>query len=160
MRSALYLLDTSVLLALVRGNELGKFIRHTFALENPAVRALISIVSHGEIWAMAERHNWQSKKRDVLEKMLDNLVTIDLNAGGIVKAYVEIDKLNQTAQRGARQLSNNDMWIAATAKASNASLLTTDQDFLHLHPHYLIVEYVDPSSRLAAATSGGQPTIQ
>ena len=40
MKSALYLLDTSVLLALVRGNELGKFIRHTFSLENPAIRSL------------------------------------------------------------------------------------------------------------------------
>ena len=46
MRSALYLLDTSVLLALIRGNELGKFIRHTFSLENPAVRSLISRVPH------------------------------------------------------------------------------------------------------------------
>ncbi|HWZ45327.1 MAG TPA: hypothetical protein VNW97_17770 [Candidatus Saccharimonadales bacterium] len=66
MKGKLYLLDTSVLLALVRGNELGKFIRHTFSLENPAVRSLISVVSHGEIWVMAERRNWQAKKRDAL----------------------------------------------------------------------------------------------
>jgi|SRR5579859_4458783 len=160
MKSALYLLDTSVLLALVRGNELGQFIRHTFSLENPAVRSLISIVSHGEIWAMAERRNWQAGKRDALARMLENLVTMDLNANEIVRAYVEIDRFNQKASKGARQLSNNDMWIAATAKASNASLLTTDQDFLHLHPHYLIVEYVDPTSRLASAITGHQPKIQ
>jgi tRNA(fMet)-specific endonuclease VapC len=160
MRSTLYLLDTSVLLALVRGNELGKFIRTTFALENPSVRALISIVSHGEIWALAERHGWQPKKREVLERMLESLVTIDLNASETVKAYVEIDKLNQAARKGARQLSNNDMWIAATAKASQASLLTTDQDFLHLHPHYLFVEYVDSGSKLAGATAGEQPKLQ
>jgi len=160
MSGTLYLLDTTVLLALVRGNELGKFIRHKFSLDNPAVRSLISIVSHGEIWAMAQRHNWQAKKQEVLEKMLDSLVTIDLNASEIVRAYVEIDSLNQSARRGARQLSNNDMWIAATAKASNASLLTTDRDFLHLHPHYLHVEYVDPSSKVASATTGAQPRMQ
>ncbi len=160
MRSALYLLDTSVLLALVRGNELGKFIRHTYSLENPAIRSLVSVVSHGEIWAMAERHSWHTKKRDALAKMLEGLVTIDLNANEIVKAYVEIDGLNQKVRKGARQLSNNDMWIAATAKASNASLLTTDQDFLHLSPHYLIVEYVDPVSRLASAITSYQPKIQ
>src|SRR5205085_1857434 len=156
MSGALYLLDTSVLLALVRGNDLGKFILHKFSLENPAARPLISIVSHGEIWAMAERHNWQSKKRDMLEKMVESLVTIDLNANEIVRAYVEIDKLNQAVRKGARQLSNNDMWIAATAKASNASLLTADQDFMHLHPHYLIVEYIDPASKLPVASSGAQ----
>ncbi|HWZ45395.1 MAG TPA: PIN domain-containing protein [Candidatus Saccharimonadales bacterium] len=92
--------------------------------------------------------------------MLDSLVTVDLNANEILKAYVEIDALNQKVHKGARQLSNNDMWIAATAKASNASLLTTDQDFLHLHPHYLLVGYVDPASRLAGAIVGGQPGIQ
>jgi predicted nucleic acid-binding protein len=117
-------------------------------------------VSHGEIWALAERNNWQSKKRDALEKMLDRLVTVDLNANEIIKAYVEVDKLNQAAQKGARQVSNNDMWIAATARASSASLLTTDQDFLHLHPHYLFVEYIHPGSKLASATAGSRPKIQ
>ena len=160
MKTTLYLLDTSVLLALVRGNELGRYIRHSFFLEIPAVRSFVSIVSHGEIWAMAERHNWQSKKREILDRMLESFVTVDLNAREIVQAYIEIDKLNLSVKKGARQLSHNDMWIAATAKASNATLLTTDQDFLHLHPHYLVVAYVDPKSRLASATVGDQPRIQ
>ena len=160
MKTTLYLLDTSVLLALVRGNEVGRYIRHTYSLEIPSVRSFVSIVSHGEIWVMAERHSWQSKKRDVLEKMLDSFVTIDLNAREIVQAYIEIDTLNQSFKKGARQLSHNDMWIAASAKATNAALLTTDQDFLHLHPHYLIVAYIDPNSRLASSTAGNQPEIQ
>lgn len=162
MKGALYLLDTSVLLALVRGNELGRFIRQKYSLEEeePAVRTFISIVSRGEIWSMAERHGWQSKKREALEKMLRSLVTIDLNADEIVNAYAEIDKRNQAVHSGARQLSHNDMWIAATARASNASLITTDQDFLHLHPNYLMVEYIDPNSKLAIATVGTQPKIQ
>ncbi|HMC32434.1 MAG TPA: PIN domain-containing protein [Candidatus Angelobacter sp.] len=160
MRGTLYLLDTNVLLALIRGNELGKFIRHTLSVENTATRFLISIVSHGELWAIAERRNWQSNKRDALRTMLDRVVTIDLNANEIVRSYVEIDELNQAAQKGARQVSHNDMWIAATAKASNAALVTTDQDFLHLHPHYLVVIYIDPQSRLASATTGNQPGIQ
>lgn len=159
MRSALYLLDTSVLLALVRGKELGKFILHTYALETPSVRSVISIVTHGEIWALAERNAWQTGKRAALKKMLDNLVTIDLNAGDIVNAYIEVDKLNRAFTSGARQLSDNDMWIAATAKAANAVLLTTDKDFLHLHPQFLSVQYVEPDSQLATATSDNQPGI-
>jgi len=159
MKSTLYLLDTNVLLALIRGKDLGKFIRHTFSLEEPSVRSLISIVTHGEIWALAERNAWQAAKRDALQKMLDSLVTMDLNAGEIVKEYVEVDQLNRAVTSGARQLSDNDMWIAATAKAANASLLTTDHDFLHLHPHYLFVQYVDPGSKLAISTAGVQPEI-
>jgi tRNA(fMet)-specific endonuclease VapC len=160
MKSTLYLLDTSVLLALVRGKDLGQFIRYTFALEDPSVRSLISIVTHGEILALADRNAWQLKKREALGKMLDSLVTVDLSAGDIVKAYTEIDRLNRTASAGARQLSDNDLWIAATAKAAHASLLTTDGDFLHLHPHYLIVEYVSQNSKLATTTLGSQPRIK
>ena len=160
MRGRLFLLDTSVLLNIVRGNELGKFIRQTYDLLNPATRPLISIVSHGELWSMAERRNWQKNKRHAVEQILEEVVTIDLNAGEIITAYVEVDKLSQAVAKGARTLSKNDVWIAATAKASNAALLTTDQDFLFLHPDYLFVEYIDPGSRLAAPTGGNQPKIQ
>jgi len=122
MSGTLYLLDTTILLALVRGNELGKFIRHKFSLDNPTVRSLISIVSHGEIWAMAQRHNWQAKKQEVLERMLDSLVTVDLNASEIVRAYVEIDRLNQSVRRGARQLSNNDRDLHKELSTNSAPL--------------------------------------
>jgi|SRR5579863_5694625 len=159
MKSTLYLLDTNILLALVRGKDLGNFIRQTFGLHEPSVRCIISIVTHGEIWVLAERNGWQIEKREALQKMLDSLVTLDLNAGDIVKEYIEVDKLNRAVGSGARQLSDNDVWIAATAKAANASLLTTDRDFLHLHPHYLFVHYVDPTSKLSASVSGNQPEI-
>ena len=36
----------------------------------------------------------------------------------------------------------NDMWIAATAKAAGAVLLTGDSDFRWLDPHFIRVEYV------------------
>lgn len=160
MRGRLFLLDTSALLNIVRGNDLGKFIQQTYDLLNPATRPLVSIVSHGELWAMAERRNWQKNKRQAVEQILDAVVTIDLNAGEIITAYVEVDKRSQAVAKGARTLSKNDLWIAATAKASNAALLTTDQDFLFLHPDYLFVEYVDPKSKLTISTIGNQPKIQ
>ena len=160
MKGRLYLLDTSALVNIVRGNDLGKFIQQTYDLLNPATRPLISVVSHGELWAMAARRNWQRNKRQALQQTIDAVVTIDLNAGEIITAYVEVDKLSQTVAKGARTLSKNDLWIAATAKASNAALLTTDQDFLFLHPHYLFVEYVDPRSKLAIPTLGNQPKAQ
>lgn len=160
MRGRLFLLDTSVLLNIVRGNDLGKFIRQTYDLLNPATRPLISIVSHGELWSMAERRKWGKDKRQAVEQILDSVVTIDLNAGEIITAYVEIDQLSQTVAQGARTLSKNDLWIAATAKASNAALLTTDKDFLFLHPNYLFIEYVDPISKLTIPTIGNQPKIQ
>lgn len=45
-------------------------------------------------------------------------------------------------------MGKNDLWIAATALAEGATILTADQDFDHLHPHILTHEYVDPTSHL------------
>jgi predicted nucleic acid-binding protein len=43
-------------------------------------------------------------------------------------------------------MSKNDVWIAAIAKVQGAALLTTDQDFQHLQPAVVQVEYVDPAA--------------
>ena len=38
----------------------------------------------------------------------------------------------------------NDLWIAATAKALDAHLVTTDKDFDVLHPDHLRRTWIDP----------------
>ncbi|MGB8479313.1 MAG: type II toxin-antitoxin system VapC family toxin [Acidobacteriaceae bacterium] len=159
-KDALYLLDTNILLALIRGKELGKYITHTYKLAEVLRRPLISIVAYGELMAMAERQNWVEKRRNSLNSMLDSMVTLDLNDPAILEGYVAVDQANMKVQKGARVLSNNDMWIAATTRAANAVLLTTDQDFLHLNPRVCAVEYVDPQSSLPETLSGPQQTIQ
>ncbi len=42
----------------------------------------------------------------------------------------------------ARNMGKSDIWIAATAMLFNATLLTTDSDFLHLAPLFFKVESV------------------
>ncbi len=161
-RGTLYLLDTTILLALIRGRDLGRYLNHTFALSdvtNTTNVPLISVVSHGEIWAMAERNRWGDKKRQTLSKMLGELVTLDLNDRSIVEAYVEVEKKNHSHPKGARVLSDNDKWIAATARAASAVLLTTDQDFIHLNPDVCAVHYVDPGSRLPVSDAGTQQEL-
>jgi len=140
-RGTLYLFDTSVLLALVRGGELGRYINNTFGLSEVINKPLISVVSHGEIWALAERNGWGDKKREALSEMLS------------------VDRKNLAHPQGARALSDNDKWIAATARAAGAVLLTTDQDFIHLNPDVCLVHYVDPSSRLPASAAGTQTKL-
>jgi tRNA(fMet)-specific endonuclease VapC len=159
-RTALYLFDTSVLLALLRGKQLGSYLNQTFRLSEVINRPIISVVSHGEIMAMAERNAWGDKKRAGLQNMLDDLITIDLSDPLIIANYVLVDQKNLSHPKGARNISDNDMWIAATAIATGALLLTTDQDFLHLHPNVCRVQYVDPNSKLALGLSGDQTTIQ
>ena len=76
MASPIYLLDTCVILHLVRGNPLGSYLATTFGLKSPASRPLVSIVSHGELLLIADRNKWGAQKMAALRMALDNLVTI------------------------------------------------------------------------------------
>jgi tRNA(fMet)-specific endonuclease VapC len=145
MSQRLFLLDTNVVLALVRGKELGTHIDATFGLTASKRRAFVSVVTHGEVRVLASRNDWGNAKLAVLQTALDGLVTLDINVTEVIDAYVSIDLFSQRHPDGARNMGKNDLWIAACAKAAGATLLTTDQDFNHLAPDLVSVEYIDPA---------------
>jgi predicted nucleic acid-binding protein len=155
-----FLLDTSVLLHLIRGRELGQYINVAFDLANVVHRPLVSIVTHGEVWVLADRNGWGEKKRDALTKMLDSLVTVDLDDQAILDAYVNVSRACRTAKGGARVIGDNDLWIAATTQAADAVLLTTDRDFLHLHPGHCFVHWIDPLTKPPEPQGGVQQTFE
>jgi predicted nucleic acid-binding protein len=144
MSDRLYLLDTNIVLVLVRGNALATHIDEALGLRESRIRHLVSIVTHGEVRVLASRNGWGKDKLDVLNTALDNLVTIDVNNSAVLDAYVEIDLFSQKQSTGSRNMGKNDLWIAACAKAAGATLVTTDRDFSHLDPEQLSVEYIDP----------------
>ena len=43
-------------------------------------------------------------------------------------------------------MGKNDLWIAATASAATATLLTTDKDFNHLPSSLLTCQWIDPAN--------------
>lgn len=142
MASPVYLLDTNVVLWLLRGKVLGKYLASTFGLLNTVNRPLVSIVTHGELRVIADRNNWGAKKCSALQSALDNLVTIDLNDRSVLQAYVDVQRFSRSV---GRELIANDAWIVACAKAADAILLTTDGDFNHLKLPDWAVHYVDPA---------------
>jgi tRNA(fMet)-specific endonuclease VapC len=146
MSDTLYLLDTNIVLTLVRGNALAAFIDRKFGLRASKVRSLVSIVSHAEVRVIAGRNGWGEAKLAALQNALDNLVTIDISHPVVLDAYVQIDLYSQSHPDGARNMGKNDLWIAACAKAASATLLTTDTDFDHLDTAFLAIEHVDPNS--------------
>lgn len=145
MTRQVFLLDTNVVLALVRGNELGTRIDRRFALRSARTRPLVSIVTHGEVHVLARRNQWGDQKMAALRETLANLVPIDISHQPVLDAYVEIDLFSQSASGGAKNMGKNDLWIAACASAASATLLTTDSGFQHLRPPLVHVEWVDPS---------------
>lgn len=140
-----FLLDTNIILTLIRGNALATFIDGKFGLSASTVRPMISVVTHGEVRVLAGRNRWGDRKLAALQNALDNVVTIPLNHIDVLDAYVEIDLYSQGHSDGARNMGKNDLWIAACAKAAGATLLTTDRDFTHLKT-MLSLEYIDPKS--------------
>lgn len=140
------LLDTCVLLHLARNKELGQRLQRDFDLSNTSHRPLVCVVTLGEIWSLARHNQWGDSKREFLKKLLSTLVVIDINADSIIDAYVEVDNARRQVRDGARSLSKNDIWIAAAAVACEATLLTTDSDFLFMHPNLCQVHHVDMNS--------------
>lgn len=145
MSQRIYLLDTSVILPLVRGNALGKHLDQRFGLRSAAQRPFVSVVSLGEVRVLAKRNDWGEAKLRALSNALDSLVVVDISHPSVIDAYVELDLVSQSHPGGARNMGKNDLWIAACAKAAGATLLTTDNDFTHLIPDHLDGEVIDPA---------------
>jgi tRNA(fMet)-specific endonuclease VapC len=140
-----YVLDTSVILNLIRGHELGKSIDEAFGLRAAFYRHTISIVSHGELRVLARRNRWGNDKLNALTVALAELVTVNLDSSALIEAYVRVEESCRSVADGERRMGQNDMWIAATALHVGLPLITTDKDFAHLDKRLIQVHWVDPS---------------
>ena len=137
------LLDTNILLTYVRDKIARTNIEKAYQLFDSSNTPIISIVTVGEIKSIAKRNYWGQKKLELLDKILSQLIIIDINAEDIIEKYAEIDAYSQGKLKNkplpmtSRNMGKNDLWIAATASVTNATLITTDKDFNHLDNIYL-----------------------
>ncbi|MEM1119184.1 MAG: PIN domain-containing protein [Bacteroidota bacterium] len=112
---------------------------------------MISIVSLGELKAIAKRNKWGKRRIDYLEDMLDDFLIADINVDMIVEKYAEIDAFSQgkltnlSLNTSARNMGKNDLWIAATASVLDIELITTDKDFDHLKDNFIRLRQIDLS---------------
>ena len=119
----LALLDTTVLVELARNSPKGQEIERRYSFSTTSERPLLSSIVEGEILGLARYWNWGTQKIDRLKQLLSNLVRVDAGEPEIVQAYAE---LYAEAIRGGEPSGENDLWIAATAKATRAALYTCD----------------------------------
>ena len=142
-----YLLDTNILLIYIRNSEFSQKIENEYNLFSPSNNLAISVVTLGEIKAIAKKQSYGSSKMKVLERLLSNLPVIDINIKEIIERYAEIDAYSQgklqKTKFSARNMGKNDLWIAATSSFYELTLLTTDNDFRHLDKSYLKLEEID-----------------
>ena len=139
----LYLLDTNILVHLVRRDDLGLKIQ---ALYDPLMvepHPIISIVSAGELRSLAYQLMWGLDKSEQAHFLLNYFKNVSIDDGDIIEAYAVIDAYSVAV---GKSMGKNDLWIAATAKVTGATLLTTDKDFDHLVPHSLTRFWIDPDA--------------
>jgi len=73
-----------------------------------------------------------------MEQFIAEAMVIDINLNDVtlLENYVDLDT---HSRNHGRTMGKNDLWIAATAVATKATLLTSDNDFDHLAPSHLAV---------------------
>ncbi|MCK6694151.1 MAG: PIN domain-containing protein [Thermoanaerobaculia bacterium] len=144
----MYLLDTNIVLHLIRRTALAETIQQDFRIFQQDQRPIISVVTEGELLSIAIQNGWGLNKRTELQRYLDELLIADIRIKSIIRRYAEIDAFSQGKLPdkpilfSARNMGKNDLWIAATASVLGTKLLTTDEDYTHLDGVFLSVEKV------------------
>lgn len=137
----LYLWDTNILVHYIRNDALAQRLERIYSFRAQPMSPLISVVTEGEIESLALQFAWGTAKQQRLQDLLGRLIVVPLDFSGIIDAYARIDI---HCRRSGRPIGENDLWIAATAHATGARLVTTDSDFDHLDPIFLRRDWIDP----------------
>lgn len=133
--SGLVLLDTNILIHLLRATALGARAASEHALRSRSERPLLSIVTVGEALAFARKRGWGTPKVTALWELIQQFVIVDIHSDEVLEHYATLDAFREAH---GRALGKNDLWISATAAATGALLLTTDKDFEPLHQEGLL----------------------
>lgn len=138
------LLDTNIILHLARHDALSVWLAAEYTLNGNKPAPLISVVTDGELRALALAFGWGAARHQVLTNLVAALTVVPLDYPGLLDAYARLDV---ASQRHGRKMGQNDLWIAATAHVTGATLLTTDKDFDSLHGLFLQRDWIDPATR-------------
>lgn len=144
-------LDTNIVLGVLKDAPYVAEVERRAGLSHPDTVSSISIVSVGEIRSLAYQWGWGERK---LKRLADHLAALPVAglSDPIVERYAQIDAFSQGRLRdrplegSARNMGKNDLWIAATASVTQATLVTTDKDFDHLHGVFLDLVWIDPTT--------------
>lgn len=106
---------------------------------------LYSYVSEGEMRSFALHSEWGRDKQDQLSFLLSAFRRIPIENHDILEAYARIDVYSRNI---GIKMGKNDLWIAATARVTTATLLTTDRDFDHLDGVFIKREWINPEEAI------------
>lgn len=146
-----FILDTNIFLYILKDATFESYFNQKFDFDNSENGFWTSVVVIGELESIALQRKWGYLKMKNLKGLLSEVQTLDINSEDIIIRYAEIDAFSQgnldkkplPSGISARNMGKNDLWIAATASVAKAVLISSDQDFVHLHQSFLSFEYID-----------------
>jgi tRNA(fMet)-specific endonuclease VapC len=141
----LYLLDTNILVHIIRNDPLGQYIKAIYGLFMAEPRPIICTVSEGELRSLAYQWKWGVRRNEQIRFLLDYFDDASIERSAVQLAYAMIDSYSLSF---GHAMGKNDIWIAAACYVTGARLLTTDTDFDHLHPHLIYREYISPETNV------------
>lgn len=77
-----------------------------------------------------------------MEKLFRELIVLEVNLVPVLERYAVLD---MHSREQGRKMGKNDLWIAATAAATNSTLVSTDRDFDHIDPAIVSHVWIDPA---------------
>lgn len=146
----LLVLDTNILIHYLKNTSLMNDVQQ-YLNQHENYTIIISVVTKAELQAIALMNKWGNDRLKALNELLASFANLNIEYDNeeLLNAYASIHAFSQgktSAPNGqmlgtsSRNMGKNDLWIAATAHALNAVLLTTDDDFDHLHHVYFEVK--------------------
>jgi predicted nucleic acid-binding protein len=128
------LLDTNIFVHLIRDDATGQWLKRDRRLLLVQERPMYSVVVEGEVRFLGHQWGWGADRLERMQFLLGYFERLPIEVSQVIEAYAAIDAFG--VARGIR-MGKNDLWIAATAHAVGAQVLTTDRDFDHLDGIFL-----------------------
>lgn len=132
-----FVLDTNIVLHYTRKNSpVAAQVEADYGIRAARFRPMICAVTLGEMRAFAQ--GWPAERVESLEAILEELLVIDIHRDDVLSEYAKLHKFSadgkELAEKGSRgrNISHNDLWIAAAANAIGGTVLTTDPDLPRL----------------------------
>lgn len=134
MKPETLLLDTNILVHLVRRDRVGMQLKIGYDLLLREPRPVICAVTEGELRSLLLQFGWGTQKAEQARYLLRYFQHIPIEDENIYEAYAVLDAYSESI---GQPMGKNDLWIAAVAASLDLHLLTTDKDFNHLTPEFL-----------------------
>lgn len=132
-----FLLDTNICIYIAKKKP-PEVLRRFETLDSRQVG--LSVITYGELLFGVERSDAKAKALETLQKLTSVIRVLDLPTEA-ASAYAKIRTGLETA---GRPIGNNDLWIAAHARAAGLTVVTNNEREFRRIPGLEVENWVDP----------------